>query len=307
MRKSIIVAMLVLLAVPVSVFALGQARMTGKVVDAEGKPIPEATITVIHTQTKTFKEVFKAKKDGTFALAVVDGTISYEFTVSAEGYAEYKETIKMRLVPEKNEREFVLVKAGAVATGSFLQERGTDPASLAFNEGAGLFNQSDYQGAAAKFTEAVTLNPDLAAGWVALAKVNFLAGDYQKAIDAGEKALTIIIEDDEVHAVLSDAYGKLGNSAKAEEYKKKLPDDAPTLYNEAVTYLNDGNDAAAEPILKRAVKADDSFGPAHFQLGMVYVRANKTAEAKAHLQKYLELEPSGADAPMATEIMKYLN
>jgi tetratricopeptide (TPR) repeat protein len=306
MRKAIIVAVLVLLAAPVSVFGQAMARLTGKVLDSEGNPIPTASIKVTHERTKNFSETFKVSKDGSFALAVVDGTIEYDFTVSAEGYAEHKETIKMQLVPQKNERQFVLKKPGAVA-GTFVQERGTDPASVAFNDGAGLFNQADYAGAAAKFTEAVTLNPDLAAGWVALAKVSVLSGEYQKAVDAGEKALSIIIEDDEVHSILADAYGRLGNNAKAEEYRKKLPDDAPTLYNEAVTYLNDGNDAAAEPILKRAVKADDSFGPAHFQLGMVYVRMGKNPEAKAHLQKYLELEPSGADAPMATEIMKYLN
>jgi tetratricopeptide (TPR) repeat protein len=307
MRKSIILAVLVLLAVPVSVFALGQARMTGKVVDTQGNPIPNATITLIHTETKTFKETFKVKKDGTFALAVVDGTIPYEFTVSAEGFPDYKETIKMKLVPEKNEREFVLGKQGASGGAqAVFEERGTDPASLAFNAGAALFNQSDVDGAIAKFTEAVTLNPELAAGWVALTKAYHSEENWQKAIESGERALEIIIEDDEIHSILSDSYAKLGNTAKSEEYKNKLPDNAGLLYNEAVEHLNAGDDATAEPLLKRAVKADGSFAPAHFQLGMVYVRMGKNVEAKTHLQKYLELEPEGADAPMAKEIIKYL-
>lgn len=307
MRKSIILAVLVMLAIPVSVFALGQARMTGKVVDTQGNPLPNATITLKHTKTKTFEETFKVRKDGTFALAVVDGTIDYEFTVSAEGFPDYKETIKMKLVPEKNEREFVL--GGGAPTGgatAVFEERGTDPASLAFNAGAGLFNQGDLDGAMAKFEESVTLNPELVAGWAALAKVAFQKQNWQKAVDSAEKALAIMIEDDEMHSILSESYAKLGNSAKAAEYKNKLPDNPGVLYNDAVNFLNAGDDAKAEPLLKRAVKADASFGPAHFQLGMVYVRMGKNAEAKTHLQKYLDLEPSGADAPMAKEIIKYL-
>jgi tetratricopeptide (TPR) repeat protein len=305
MRKSIIVAVLVLLAIPVSVLAIGQARMTGKVVDTQGNPIPDATITLKHERTKTFEETFKVKKDGSFALAVVDGTIEYDFTVSAPGYPDYKETIKMQLVPEKNEREFVLGTQGGGPQAVF-EERGTDPASMAFNEGAALFNESDLAGAIAKFDEAVTLNPDLAAGWVALAKANYQVENWQKAVDSGEKALEIIIEDDEIHSILSQSYEKLGNTAKAEEYKNKLPDNAGVLYNDAVEHLNAGDDAAAEPLLKRAVKADGAFAPAHFQLGMVYVRMGKNAEAKTHLQKYLDLEPDGSDAPMAKEIIKYL-
>jgi tetratricopeptide (TPR) repeat protein len=306
MRKVIILAVLMLLVVPASVFALGQARMTGKVIDTQGNPIPNATITVKHEKTKTFEETFKVKKDGTFALAVVDGTIEYDFTVSAEGYPDYKETIKMKLVPEKNEREFVLGMTQSGTTAVF-EERGTDPASMAFNAGAGLFNDGDFDGAIAKFNEAVTLNPDLAAGWVALAKSYQSTQKWQEAITAAEKVLDIIVEDDEMHSVLAEAYEKLGNTAKAEEYKTKLPDNAGVLYNEAVDYLNEGNDGAAEPLLKRAIKADASFAPAHFQMGMVYVRMGKNAEAKTHLAKYLELEPAGQDAPMATEIIKYLN
>jgi len=306
MRKAIILAVMIMIAVPISVFALGQARMTGKVVDEEGNPIPNATITLIHEKTKSFKETFKVKENGTFTLAVVDGTIPYDFVVSAEGYPDYTETIKMNLVPEKNEREFVLRKGGG-GTAAVFEERGTDPASMAFNAGAALFNDNDYPAAIAKFEEAVTLNPDLAAGWVALAKTYHSTEQWQKAVEAAEKVLEIIFEDDEMHSILADSYGKLGNSAKAEEYKNKLPDNASELYNDAVSLLNEGDDAAAEPILKRALKADATFAPAHYHLGMVYVRMGKNTEAKTHLSKYLELDPSGADAPMATEIIKYLN
>jgi len=45
-----------------------------------------------------------------------------------------------------------------------------------------------------------------------------------------------------------------------------------------------------------AIAADDKFAPAYYELGMVYVRMGKNADAKTNLQKYLELEPSGKES-----------
>ena len=45
---------------------------------------------------------------------------------------------------------------------------------------------------------------------------------------------------------------------------------------------------------------------AYFQLGMVYARTGKNADAKTNLQKYLELDPKGPEAGTAAEMLKYL-
>jgi Tfp pilus assembly protein PilF len=39
---------------------------------------------------------------------------------------------------------------------------------------------------------------------------------------------------------------------------------------------------------------------------MVYVRTGKTADAKANLEKYIELDPNGKDAATAKEMLKYV-
>ncbi len=39
---------------------------------------------------------------------------------------------------------------------------------------------------------------------------------------------------------------------------------------------------------------------------MLQVRTGKNADAKANLQKYLELEPNGKDAATAKEMLKYV-
>ncbi len=306
MRKAITIALL-LLAIPAALLAIGQARMTGKVVDPEGKPIKGSTITLVATEAKTFKETFPVKDNGEFSLAVVDGTIHYEFTVSAPGYPDYKEVIKMKLVPEKNERTFTLAKGTVVTSGIGVGTAAADPATKAYNEGAELYNAGKVDEALAKFQEAVKAKPELSAGYMAMAKLYMARNEYQKAIDNAEKALSIVMEDDQMFSILAVAYEKVGNKAKAAEYKEKAPKSASQLYNDAVTHLNAGRDTEAEPLLKKSIELDPAFGDAYYQLGMVYVRLGKNADAKATLQKYMEVDPKGKDVPLAKEVMKYLN
>lgn len=305
MRKSILLGLIFVLVLPITAFAVGQARMTGKVVDPSGKPINDATITVVATEARTFKETHKVKEDGSFAIAVVDGTIRYEFTVSAPGFADYKEVIKMKLVPEKNERTFML--GAPQSTTTIVTTTVVDPATDAYNEGARLANENNLDAAIAKMEEATRLKPELSAAYMALGKIYLRKDEYAKAIAAAEKAIELVGDDDDMYSVLADAYAKSGNKQKAAEYKAKAPQNAPDLFNQAVVHLNAGRDAEAVPLLVKATELDTNFSDAWFQLGMANVRLSKNPEAKAALQKYLELAPNGNDAPMAKEVIKYLN
>lgn len=309
MRRSLALSFIAFLFVAGNAFAIGEARMTGKVIDAATKqPIPEATLKFDAIEGKTFSRTLKAKKDGSFALMVLDGTIRYKFVVSAEGYSPYEETIKMSL-GEPLVRTFELSKPGGAAkqTGSVeLKANTADPAVAAYNTGASLMNAGDIAGAIAKFDEAVTAKPDLQAGWLALAKAHSRAGSHAKAITAAKKALEFDEEDTDMWAVLFNAYNATGDKANAAAAQKKLPANANGLFNEAARLINQGKDAEAETALKQAVAADGKFAQAWYELGMVYVRSGKSAEAKEALGKYLELEPSGKDAPTAKEMLSYL-
>ncbi len=110
----------------------------------------------------------------------------------------------------------------------------------------------------------------------------------------------------DMNAVLFESYNATGDKAKAAEFKAKLPADSHSLFNDAAKLINAGKDADAEPLLKQAIAADEKFGQAYYELGMVYVRTGKNDQAKATLQKYLEIEPTGKDAATAKEMMKYL-
>jgi tetratricopeptide (TPR) repeat protein len=281
--------------------------MSGKVLDATTKqPVEGGVLKIEATSGKTVKLEQKAKKDGSYAVFVLDGTLKYKFTVSAPGYAPYEEVIKMKL-GETTIRDFELLKEGTAAPGAPTPAKPvSDPAVEAFNAGANLSNSGDSAGALLKFEEAVALKPELTAGWMALARVAVKEKKYDRAIAAAKKGLEIDDEDADMWNVLFQSYTALGDKANAAIAEKKLPANASKLFNEAARLINEGKDSEAETSLKRAVAVDEKFAVAWYELGMVYARTGKSADAKAALTKYLELEPKGKDAATAKEMLGYL-
>jgi tetratricopeptide (TPR) repeat protein len=181
-----------------------------------------------------------------------------------------------------------------------------DPAVLAFNEGAALANEGKVDEAIAKFEGALATKPDLTAANMALAKLYARQKLWDKAIATATKALEVDDEDTSMWSVLYMAYTAKGDKVKAAESKAKMPANPTSLFNDAAKAINSGKDADAEPLLKQAIAADAAFAQAYYELGMLYVRAQKNADAKSNLQKYLELEPSGKDAATAKEMLQYV-
>ena len=309
MRKTFALGVLALMVVAGNAFALGEARMQGKITDAAThKPIPNAQIIIDAVSGHNVHNEFKGDKDGVYRFLILDGTIPYKFTIKAEGYAPFEFTLKPTL-GEVNTRDVQLVagSGNAPAAGATPAAAAkANPAVAAYNEGAALANEGKLPEAIAKIEEAVAAKPDLTAGFEALAKLYLRTKNYDKAIDRANKALEIDNDNQDMFTVLAESYTAKGDKTKAAEYRKKLPADAATLFNEAARLINSGKDGEAEPLLKGAIGANDKFAQAYYELGMLYVRSQKNADAKANLQKYLELEPNGKDAATAKEMLNYV-
>ncbi len=314
MRRNLALSLVLLLAAAGNAFAGAEARLTGKILDAATKqPVADAAVKVEAVEGKTVKLDAKVKKDSTFALFLLDSTIKYKYTITAPGYDTYEEVIKLK-IGENASRDFMLYKAGTSPGGAAPAGGGTvkaappaaDPAVVAYNEGAALANAGDLDGAIKKFEAAVAAKPNLTAGWIALAKTQNKQKNYAKAIEAANKVLEVDDTDTDMLSILATAYAATGDKAKAAAAQAKLPKNAGALFNEAAKLINAGKDGDAEKLLKQAVDADGSFAQAHYELGMIYVRGGKSADAKAELQKYLELDPNGRDAATAKEMLGYL-
>ncbi len=307
MKRSVIVALLLAMAVAMNAFAVGEARLTGKVVDTEGNPIPDVNITVTATEKMTFEKAFETDADGGFAIFLLDGTVKYEFAFSKDGYVTHKEVWKLKLIPERNVEEVVLQKPSEAQTGTpGVEVSEANPSYVVYNDGVALANDGQDLEAIAKFREAVTLDPELSAGWTALARIAARAEQWDTVVEAGLKSIDLAGDDPVIATLLADAYTALGDKERAKEFRKIAPANPAVLFNEAVPHLNANRDDEAEKLLKQAVAVDDTFAKAHYELGAMYARQGKSAESKKHLMRYLELEPDGENAAFAREMVKYL-
>jgi tetratricopeptide (TPR) repeat protein len=305
MRKTLALCLLVVAAAAGNALAAAQARLGGKITDAvTHKPIPDVTITVVATERRTFNSTYHGDSKGDYGFLLVDGTIRYKVTFSAPGYQPYEETMKLAIGGQLNERNIEMTPASAVAPAD--AKASVDPAVVAFNEGATLYNGGKLDDAIVKFQEAVKAKPQMTAAWEALAQAYARKKDWPNAIDAANKALAVAPDESEMYGILYEGYTATGDKAKAAEARKKMPADAGTLFNDAVKLLNANKDAEAEPLLRQSIAADGKFAQSHYELGMLLIRTGKMAEAKTELQKYLELDPNGRDAATARESMKYL-
>ena len=311
MRKTLALTLLALMLVAANAFAVGEARIQGKVIDAATKkPIPGATIHFESTGGRTVKQDYKADKSGDYRFIILDATLNYKFTWSAEGYEPATQQLKLK-PGETLAKEVELVPVGAAgsktASATTATQQGKpDPAILAYNEGAQLANEGKTAEAIAKFEAAAAQKENFTAAYQAMAKLYLRNKDNAKAIDAANKALAADADDQDMLNVLADAYEAMGQKAKAAEYRKKLPANANALFNEAARLINENKDSQAEPLLKQAIAADDKMAVAYYELGMLYVRAQKNADARTNLQKYLDLDPNGKEAATAKEMLKYV-
>src|SRR5687768_26053 len=91
MRKALTFSFLLALVAATAVFAIGEARLTGKVTDAEGKPLSDVAITVTSgSAAKTYNAKAKTDSKGNFTIFLLDGTIPYKFSFAKEGFAGYE-------------------------------------------------------------------------------------------------------------------------------------------------------------------------------------------------------------------------
>ncbi len=304
-RKLLALCLFAMAAAAGNAFAVTEGRLAGLVTDAATKkPLPNVTITFVATERRTIKQSFKTDSNGKYQVLMLDGTIPYMVKFEAPGYAPYEEKIKLKIGGEVNMKDVELQPAGAMPTAA--ARTVVDTNVVAYNDGARLFNDGKVPEAIAKFKEVLKARPEMIAAWEALARADLRAKDYAGAIESANKALEIAPDETDMFEILYTAYTATGDKAKAAEAKKKMPADAGTIFNDAVKLLNAGKDAEAEPLLRQSIQANDKFAPAYYELGMVYIRLGRMAEAKENLVKYLEIEPNGKEAGTVKETLKYL-
>lgn len=289
-----------------------EARLTGKVTDSTGNPIEGVTVTVTTKNIGTFKLVLKTDAKGKYASIIADATIPYHLKFEKEGYVPFEGEKKIP-VGDTGGLDAKLLKvseAKAAAPAAAPPPSSGDVAVGAYNEGVDLLNAGKKDAAEKKFLEAVQKNPDLPAAWRALTVVAYERKDWAHTLEYGEKATELDPSLTNLYAMMAQAARQSGNKKAADEWQARFAESAPetpeTLYNKGVEAYNQNKMREAESSLSKALEVKPDLALAHFWLGMAQINLKKNADAKAHFQKYLELDPKGSEADSAKEMLSVL-
>ena len=162
-----------------------------------------------------------------------------------------------------------------------------DDKEVQFLLGVALMRENRENEAETAFTKVIQLDPSLQRAYYYAGRINFNRQEWDQATQRLEKYLELGATD----AFAPDAHFMVGSNAIRQSEGSP---DAAALQQKASDHLT--KFLAAKPTAPQAAQA-------HYILGSLAAQRDDNETAKTHFQKYLELEPNGAQAE---EVKKFL-
>ncbi|MFQ5350999.1 MAG: carboxypeptidase regulatory-like domain-containing protein, partial [Thermoanaerobaculia bacterium] len=186
-RRTLTIALLLVL-LPASLLLAGaEGRLKGTVMDKDGNPIIGADV-LLQAQEVSVKRQATTKKGGKFVMIVADASRTYTIRIEKEGYQTIHEPVKLT-VGGQLIKEWVMHQGQTVQGPAFVEVQA--PGSRVYNEGAKAFNNGDVETALAKFREAGELNPELAEAFQGQAMIHWSRKETDAALVAAERTVAL--------------------------------------------------------------------------------------------------------------------
>ncbi len=309
---------LALAVVPATAFAQ-QGGVSGKVVDAEGKPVADADIVVNNpTNAAGFKLKTNAKGEyigvgippGDYQIRATKGNLTGRVDRYPIGRGN------TTLIPD------IKVVAGGPS----------GPAAAASNKSAAEVEAANKKQTAMKaafdaamaaetsgnFDEAIrqltTLATDMGTCdlcYLAMGDINLKKKDEAAAEAAYKKSIELNPNKAEPYSALASLYNgqkKFDDantmSTKATELMAASGSTDPVAFvNQGIILWNLSKVAEAKVLFEKAVQLDAKNADAHYWFGMALVNEGKMAESAKEMQQYMALAPTGQYAETAKAIL----
>jgi tetratricopeptide (TPR) repeat protein len=298
-RYVLVAAALALAAPAFSQDWKGTGRMEGKVLDADGKPLPDVSVK-LNLPSRGGGTTLKTDKKGHWAVGGIAAG-SWEADFSAPGYVVRKVTINLptesaRLAPI----EVKLEKAAPAGPPPAIRE--------ALEKGDAAFKEGRYAEARTEYEKLLSLGPEVADTLNRqIAYTYSREGNYAKAVEYLDKAIQSDPTNVNLKLIAAQEALRGGMLDRGLEMLKGIDDssikDPEVFYNVAALLLNAQKPAEAVEYLTKAVTVDPAYVDGYFQRGLAYLGQGKMAEAKADFNKVIELAPTSTQADTAKKAL----
>ena len=279
----------------------GTGRIEGVVQDESGQPIVDATINALCAE-RGGGTTIKSDKKGRFVLGGVVAC-NWAFDVEATGYETRKISIRLpsesaRMQPSK----LTLKKTGPSASPEL--QAAAAKADAAYKEGR-------FADARAEYEKLLALRPDLAPTIYQQIGFSYVQEkQFAKAVESLEKVLATDPGNAAVRAIAAQAAleGKMIDKAKSllSALDESLVQSADVFFNMGINFFNAGEVQEATSYFGKAIAKDPAHVDAYYRRALAYLGQGKSAEAKADLQKVVELSPDGEMGAAAKKALEQL-
>lgn len=291
----------------------GRGRVRGRVLDTQGDPVANATITMTHVSTG---DTVTAETDdeGTWLKGGL-GRGQWRIVTSAEGFQDDNFVMQVQQF-DRNTVETVMIPGTSGGTGEgptlsslFEGELGDriEAANVVFDSGDYAAALAEYEAIIAEETAKEEPNPEIHLLHLNAGNAASEMGDNEAAIAHYQALLEGSPDNPDARMGLANVYmqeRRLEDAiAVLEQMDMSTVTDPIVFYNIGTLFFDQGESAEAQGYYEQAVALDPSFADAYMQLGLSLIQQGKMEEAGPHLQKVIELAPDTENAALAQEFL----
>jgi len=323
-RSAKLVVLLMIFLVAAGVPAWGQSwagkgRLQGQVKDESGKPVEGATITLrvgtgqVDPKADGPKPLTTDKNGKWSTLGLTSGP--WGVLIQKPGFMDSEGQVKVNEYAVAQPL-VVTLKAPAKEVMQQAQKQNTQAseAKSALERGNALLQEGKYAEARAAYDEGMNkLSPEERAPLqtqvnLAVADAFYKEGKTDQAIETLKKTLAITPDDPDTLKLIVNLLAASGKEEEAKTYMAKLPQgtqiDPAISLNVGIKAFNAGKMDAALKEFNDVIAGNPNLPEAYYYRAMVYLGKQQNKEAKADLQKLLQLDPNNKFAADAKEFLK---
>ncbi len=295
----------VVAALLVAVPALAQrGAIRGKIVDPDGNPLEGVSVQIVLLDGGGRPINVTTNSNGEFTRAGLR-VQNYRVSLELDGYEPLQAMVQVSNGGQARINETMTPLPEGVLTAVQAAE-----ADNYLRIAQDAFDSGEWDVAVEAFRGFIGLQPQAGPAWFNLAAALERSGDHDGAIEAYEKAVELAPDLDEGLLAVADLHGQAQRWDEAltafDRAMHFVETSAMNLFNYAVYASNAGRQEVADAFFVKATEVDPNFAPAYLQVGMTRARLEDREGAIAAFERYLELEPDGAQAVSVREILDSL-
>jgi len=279
-----------------------QGRLSGKVMDAAGAPLEKVAVSIVSQSISGIRFDVTTDSAGKFSQVGLQPGY-YMVTFKKEGFMPAAKEVHVE-IDTPTALEVKLEKSETA------MERAVSESDKLFLKGNKLYQEKNYQDAAAAYEEAIVKSATQWGYYFNLGLAFKKLDQKDKAETAFAKAVELNPESYSANREYGESLAKAQNFEAARKYYQKAAELSPTdpdaFYNLGLCLSKVEGPEAALVAYQKCLELRPDFPEAYYEIGTIAIGQNKKAEAIANLEKFLQLAPGHDKAGLAKQLLDYL-